>query len=152
MTVPSVERRNRRAPIEKARNGRDWTGMWTMAVVLGVWSLVFASFDPPNLRTRVALCAAAAIIALAFALAARRIEPEQRRDSPRWHLLAGFAIGFATAAGWCFDNDVWRGVLVGVAVFIAVLSVLGKFPEHARAAAAVRADGAESDRELGRAD
>jgi uncharacterized membrane protein YfcA len=139
LTVPSVERRNRRAPIEKARNGRDWTGMWTMAVVLGVWSLVFASFDPPNLRTRVALCAAAAIIALAFALAARRIEPEQRRDSPRWHLLAGFAIG-------------WRGVLVGVAVFIAVLSVLGKFPEHARAAAAVRADGAESDRELGRAD
>ena len=106
--------------------------MWTMAVVLGVWSLVFASFDPPNLRTRVALCAAAAIVALAFALAARRIDPEHRADSHRWNVLAGFALGFAAAAGWCFDNDVSRGVLIGIAVFIAVVSILGKLPERAR--------------------
>jgi len=147
-----VERRNRRTPIEKARHGRDWTGAWTSFSVILVWSVVFTWVDPQDSRARVALCAVASVVALAFALAARRIEPEERRDSHRWNVLAGFAVGFAAAAGWCFEGDPWRATVIGISVMVAVFSVLGKFPERARAAAPTRADGAEFDRELGRAD
>jgi len=132
MASPSVERRERRAGIEKARQGPMWTSIWTTIVVVGIWSVVWGTLDPRDSGTRVALCVVASIIALAFALAARRIAPEKRRDSPRWYLLAGFAMAFAAVAGYCFDDDPVRSIVVGLSVVVAVVSVLGKLPQRER--------------------
>ena len=114
MSVPSVDRRNRRSLIERVRHGATRRQMFVVVVVIALWAIVFGFTGPER---EVLLASIACGLALAFAIAARIAEP---RDSIRWQVLAAISVAFLIPG---FDL-VETGELWGFGVFLGLLALV----------------------------
>ena len=123
MTVPSVERRNRRGPIEWARRFVSLRQMLGALVVITIWSVLEETVEP---RQQLALACVAAGLAVAFAIVTRLNEPKDRRRSVRWQLLYGLVVGFLICAmSLASIRPWWLGVTIGMSLCFLVLSIIG---------------------------
>jgi hypothetical protein len=123
MSVPSVERRDRRcrAWFEGWPPRRFWAGLLAGAATVALAEFLLGRF---GLRFPLAPLALAAIPAIGLALAARRIPPGARASSRRWSLLCGLILGLLIGAAPVVERYPLFGLWIWAAVLISVYVVL----------------------------